>query len=174
MYVPTCSVKLCYLSFAYIIHEWNFRKFDIIQRTRDGGAEIVGLLKTGSAYYAPAAAAIQMTEAYLNDKKKILPCAAMLNGEYSIKGIYLGVPVIIGRKGVEKIIELALNKSEKSMFLNLWYNKMPFSAKNKSESIKLKEYFCYFAKITRQHVFILDFMIGKFISFSMAKYSEFS
>ena len=90
----------------------------IIQRTRDGGAEIVSLLKNGSAFYAPAAAAIQMSESYLKDKKKILPCATMLNGEYSISGIYVGVPVVIGSKGVEKILELPLNKSEKTMFLN--------------------------------------------------------
>ena len=90
----------------------------IIQRTRDGGAEIVSLLKNGSAFYAPAAAAIQMSESYLKDKKKILPCAAMLSGEYSISGMYVGVPVVIGSKGVEKILELPLNKSEKTMFLN--------------------------------------------------------
>ena len=90
----------------------------IIQRTRDGGAEIVSLLKNGSAFYAPAAAAIQMSESYLKDKKKILPCAAMLNGEYSISGMFVGVPVVIGSKGIEKILELPLNKSEKTMFLN--------------------------------------------------------
>ena len=90
----------------------------IIQRTRDGGAEIVSLLKNGSAFYAPAAAAIQMSESYLKDKKKILPCAAMLSGEYSISGMYVGVPVVIGSKGVEKILELPLNKSEKTMFIN--------------------------------------------------------
>ena len=90
----------------------------IIQRTRDGGAEIVSLLKNGSAYYAPAAAAVQMAESYLKDKKKILPCAAMLDGEYSIKGMYVGVPVIIGNKGVERILEVSLNKSEKKMFIN--------------------------------------------------------
>ena len=91
---------------------------EIVQRTRDGGAEIVSLLKSGSAYYAPAAAAIQMCESYLKDKKKILPCAAMLNGEYSVKGMYLGVPVLIGSKGVEKILEVSLNNSERSMFIN--------------------------------------------------------
>src|SRR5712672_1314597 len=73
---------------------------EIIQRTRDGGAEIVGLLKTGSAFYAPAASAIAMAESYLKDKKRMIPCAAMLNGEYGIKGLYIGVPVVIGAKGV--------------------------------------------------------------------------
>lgn len=88
----------------------------IIQRTRDGGAEIVGLLKTGSAYYAPASAAIQMAEAYLKDQKRILPCAAYLNGEYGIKNTYVGVPVLLGAKGVEKIIEIDLNAQERALF----------------------------------------------------------
>ena len=77
---------------------------EIVQRTRDGGAEIVSLLKTGSAFYAPATSAIQMAESFLKDKKRVLPCAAMLNGEYGIKGMYVGVPVVIGKKGIEKII----------------------------------------------------------------------
>ena len=89
---------------------------EIVQRTRDGGAEIVALLKTGSAFYAPASAAIQMAESYLKDKKRILPCAAHLNGEYGIKGIYVGVPVVIGAGGVERIIEIPLNKDERAMF----------------------------------------------------------
>jgi malate dehydrogenase len=89
---------------------------EIIQRTRDGGAEIVGLLKTGSAYYAPASSAISMAESYLKDKKRVLPCAAMLNGQYGVKGLYVGVPVVIGAKGVEKIIEIKLDRSEKSAF----------------------------------------------------------
>ncbi|MCC7304884.1 MAG: malate dehydrogenase [Alphaproteobacteria bacterium] len=88
----------------------------IVQRTRDGGAEIVGLLKTGSAYYAPASSAIAMAESYLRDKKRVLPCAAKLNGEYGVKGLYIGVPVIIGAKGVEKIIEIKLNPDEQKMF----------------------------------------------------------
>lgn len=88
----------------------------IVQRTRDGGAEIVGLLKTGSAFYAPAAAAIQMAEAYLKDKKRVLPCAAYLSGQYGVKGLYVGVPVIIGADGVEKVVEIDLNKAERSMF----------------------------------------------------------
>src|SRR5574339_546654 len=81
----------------------------IVQRTRDGGAEIVALLKTGSAFYAPAASAIAMAESYLRDKKRVLPCAAMLNGEYGVKGLYVGVPVIIGAGGIEKIVEIKLN-----------------------------------------------------------------
>ncbi len=89
---------------------------EIVQRTRDGGAEIVGLLKSGSAYYAPASSAIAMAESYLRDKKRVLPCAAHLNGQYGVKGLYVGVPVIIGAKGVEKIIEVKLDRSEKSKF----------------------------------------------------------
>lgn len=89
----------------------------IIQRTRDGGAEIVKLLKTGSAYYAPASSAIEMAEAFLKDKKKILPCAVYLDGEYGVDDLYVGVPVVIGAKGVEKIIEIKFNPEEKDMFL---------------------------------------------------------
>jgi malate dehydrogenase len=88
----------------------------IVQRTRDGGAEIVALLKTGSAFYAPAAAAIQMAEAYLKDKKRVLPCAAWLTGQYGVKDLYVGVPVVIGAKGVEKIVEVQLDATEKAMF----------------------------------------------------------
>jgi malate dehydrogenase len=88
----------------------------IVQRTRDGGAEIVGLLKTGSAFYAPATAAITMAESYLKDKKRVLPCAAYLNGEYGVKGLYVGVPVVIGKGGVEKIVEIEMNAEEKKMF----------------------------------------------------------
>jgi malate dehydrogenase len=88
----------------------------IVQRTRDGGAEIVGLLKTGSAFYAPAAAAIQMAEAYLKDQKRVLPCAAYLDGQYGVKGLYVGVPVVIGADGVEKVVEIELNKAEKAEF----------------------------------------------------------
>ncbi len=88
----------------------------IVQRTRDGGAEIVGLLKTGSAFYAPAAAAIQMAESYLRDKRRLLPCAAWLSGEYGVDGLYVGVPVIIGGNGVEKVVEIALTPAEKAMF----------------------------------------------------------
>ena len=88
----------------------------IVQRTRDGGAEIVGLLKTGSAFYAPAASAIRMAEAYLYDKKRILPCAAHLNGQYGVKDLYVGVPCVIGANGVEKIVEISLNAEQKSMF----------------------------------------------------------
>ena len=89
---------------------------EIIQRTRDGGAEIVGLLKTGSAFYAPAAAAIQMAEAYLKDHKRLLPCAAYVEGAYGLKGVYVGVPTIIGAEGVEKIIEIELDASESVEF----------------------------------------------------------
>lgn len=89
---------------------------EIIQRTRDGGAEIVGLLKTGSAYYAPAASAIEMAEAYLKDKKRVLPCAAHLAGQYGVKDMYVGVPTVIGAGGVERVIEIDLNKSEKEAF----------------------------------------------------------
>ena len=85
-----------------------------VQRTRDGGAEIVKYLKTGSAYYAPSAAATEMVEAILKDKKKILPCAAYLNGEYGISGLYVGVPVKLGAKGIEQIIEIKLTADEKA------------------------------------------------------------
>jgi malate dehydrogenase len=87
----------------------------IVQRTRDGGAEIVGLLKTGSAFYAPASSAILMAESYLKDKKRVLPCAAYLTGQYGIKNLYVGVPVVLGAKGVERIVELDLNKTEQKM-----------------------------------------------------------
>ncbi len=92
------------------------RLTEIVQRTRDGGAEIVGLLKTGSAFYAPASAAIAMAESYLKDKKRVLPCAAFLKGEYGVKNLYVGVPVVIGAGGVERIVELQLSATEKKMF----------------------------------------------------------
>jgi malate dehydrogenase len=88
----------------------------ITQRTRDGGAEIVGLLKTGSAFYAPASAAIAMAESYLRDKKRVLPCAAYVEGKYGLNGVYVGVPVVIGEKGAERIVELALTAEERAMF----------------------------------------------------------
>ena len=88
---------------------------EIVDRTRNGGAEIVGLLKTGSAYFAPASSAIAMAESYLKDKKRVLPCAAYLNGQYGVKGLYVGVPVVIGAGGVERVVELKLNASEKKM-----------------------------------------------------------
>ncbi|MBI4684831.1 MAG: malate dehydrogenase [Nitrospirae bacterium] len=88
----------------------------LIQRTRNGGAEIVSLLKTGSAYYAPAAAAFQMVKSILLDEKRVLPCAAYLNGEYGMKDIYVGVPVILGKDGVERVIDLKLTKEEKLQF----------------------------------------------------------
>ncbi len=88
----------------------------IIQRTRDGGAEIVGLLKTGSAFYAPASSAIEMAEAYLKDQRRILPCAAWVDGALGLKGMYVGVPTVIGAGGIEKVIDIKLNKEEQAMF----------------------------------------------------------
>jgi malate dehydrogenase len=87
----------------------------ITQRTRDGGAEIVGLLKTGSAYYAPATSAIAMAESFLKDKKRVLPCAAYVNGPYGIKDLYVGVPAVIGEGGIERVVELELTAAEKEM-----------------------------------------------------------
>ncbi|MGI3211532.1 malate dehydrogenase [Roseovarius tibetensis] len=88
----------------------------ILQRTRDGGAEIVGLLKTGSAFYAPATSAIEMAEAYLKDQKRVLPCAAWCDGELGVKGMYVGVPTVIGAGGIERIVNISLNKDEQAMF----------------------------------------------------------
>jgi malate dehydrogenase len=88
----------------------------IVQRTRDGGAEIVGLLKTGSAFYAPATSAIAMAESYLKDKKRVLPCAAQLTGQYGVDNLYVGVPVVIGSAGVERIVEIKLDSDEKTAF----------------------------------------------------------
>ncbi len=87
----------------------------IVERTRKGGGEIVALLGTGSAFYAPAAAAIAMAEAYLRDKKRVLPCSALLEGQYGVKGLFLGVPVVIGAGGVERVLEVDLNEEEKAM-----------------------------------------------------------
>ena len=94
----------------------NEKLNQIIQRTKDGGAEIIKFLEKGSAYYAPAASGVKMAESYLKDQKKLLPCAAYLNGEYGIKNLYAGIPVIIGAQGVEKIKELSLNEVEKKQF----------------------------------------------------------
>jgi malate dehydrogenase len=91
---------------------------EIIARTRSGGAEIVGLLKTGSAFYAPAASAIAMAESYLKDKKRVLPCAVYLDGEYKVDGLYVGVPAVIGENGIERIVELELNAEEQAGFDN--------------------------------------------------------
>ncbi len=102
-------VKMKWISQAKLNH--------IIQRTRDGGAEIVGLLKTGSAFYAPAVAAVAMAESYLLDKKRVLPCAGYLNGEYGVKDIYVGVPLVIGARGVERIVEIKLSAEERKQFL---------------------------------------------------------
>ncbi|TRW98364.1 malate dehydrogenase [Paracoccus sp. M683] len=88
----------------------------IVQRTRDGGAEIVGLLKTGSAFYAPATSAIEMAEAYLKDQKRVLPCAAYVKGAYGLDGLYVGVPTVIGAAGIEKVIDIKLDKAEQAMF----------------------------------------------------------
>src|SRR5260370_14209393 len=88
----------------------------IVQRTRGGGGEIVNLLKTGSAFYAPAASAIAMAESYLRDKKRVLPCAAWLTRQYAVKDLYVGVPLVISGKGGERIVEIALNGDEKAMF----------------------------------------------------------
>lgn len=88
----------------------------IVKRTRNGGGEIVALLKSGSAFYAPASSAIQMADSYLNDRRKVLPCAAHLNGEYGVKELYVGVPVVIGANGVEKVVEITLNAEEQKMF----------------------------------------------------------
>jgi malate dehydrogenase len=103
-----------------IAMKWTTQKRveEIVQRTRDGGAEIVGLLKSGSAYYAPAASAIAMAESYLKDRKRVLPCAARLSGQYGIDNLYVGVPVVIGAKGVERIIEIRLEGEEKAQFKN--------------------------------------------------------
>ena len=90
----------------------------IIQRTRDGGAEIVGLLKTGSAYYAPASSAVEMAESYLKDQKRVLPMAAQLSGQYGISGIYVGVPVVVGAGGVERVVEIKLDADERAAFKN--------------------------------------------------------
>jgi len=89
----------------------------IVERTRNGGAEIVGLLKTGSAYYAPSAATLEMVEAVLLDKKKILPCSAFLDGEYGVKGMFAGVPVKLGAGGVEQVLEIKLNPDENAGFM---------------------------------------------------------
>ena len=101
-----------------IAMKWTTQKRidEIVQRTRDGGGEIVALLKTGSAFYAPASSAIAMAESYLRDKRRVLPCAAYLRGEYGVKGIYVGVPCIIGAKGVEKVVEIKLDRDERAAF----------------------------------------------------------
>ncbi len=88
----------------------------IVQRTRDGGAEVVKLLGDGSAFYAPAASAIEMAEAYIRDQKRVLPCAAEVNGPYGLNGFYVGVPTVIGAGGIERVIEIELNREERAMF----------------------------------------------------------
>jgi len=98
--------------------KWTSQKRidSIIERTRDGGGEIGRLMKTASAFYAPASSAIAMAESFLKDQKRVLPCAAYLNGQYHVKGLYVGVPVVIGKKGVEKVLELNLNANERKQF----------------------------------------------------------
>ena len=88
----------------------------MVERTRKGGGEIVNLLKTGSAFYAPAASAIAMAESYLKDKKRVMPCAAHLDGEYDVRGMFIGVPIVIGEGGVERILEIEMSKEERDMF----------------------------------------------------------
>src|SRR5256884_1491327 len=88
----------------------------IVQRTRDGGAEIVGLLKTGSAFYAPASSAIAMVESYLRDKKRVLPCAALLQGQYGVRDLHVGVPVVIGAGGVDRIVEIQVDRQDDAAF----------------------------------------------------------
>ena len=104
----------------------------IVQRTRDGGAEIVALLKTGSAFYAPAASAIQMAESYLKDQRRLLPCAAHLTGQYGVKDLYVGVPTIIGKGGVEKVVEIAMTAEEQAMF-----DKSVAAVKSLCDAVKL-------------------------------------
>jgi len=108
------------------------RLAEIVDRTRKGGGEIVALLKTGSAFYAPATSAIAMAESYLHDKKRVLPCAALLEGEYGVNGYYMGVPVVIGASGVEKILKIDLTSEEKAMF-----DKSAQSVKRTVDEIKL-------------------------------------
>jgi malate dehydrogenase len=110
----------------------NDRIEHLIERTRNGGAEIVGLLKTGSAYYAPAAAAVQMVKSILLDEKRLLPCSAYLDGQYGVSGIFLGVPVIMGKNGVEKIVELHLTEEEIFMF-----NKSASAVRGMIDTLKL-------------------------------------
>jgi len=88
----------------------------IVERTRKGGGEIVGLLGNGSAFYAPASSAVAMAESYLKDQKRILPCAVQLSGQYGVRGLYVGVPAVIGSGGAERVVEIALNPEEQDMF----------------------------------------------------------
>ena len=104
-----------YLKMGWISEE---KLSSIVERTKNGGAEVVELLKTGSAFYAPAASVVEMVESHLLDKRRILPCAAYLKGEYGVRDLYVGVPVVIGKNGVEKIIEVSLDSSEKKLFNN--------------------------------------------------------
>jgi len=111
--LPSCTA-VGGIPVAQLIHPARLE--EIVQRTRDGGAEIVGLLKTGSAYYAPAAATARMVEAVVRDKKRLMPCAAYCDGQYGVGGYYVGVPVILGAGGVERVIELELSATERAAF----------------------------------------------------------
>ena len=115
-YTTVSGIPIYELIKNKIIHQKKIN--DIVKRTKDGGGEINRLLKKGTAFYAPASSAVQMAESFLKNKKMVLPCAAYLNGEYGIKGLYVGVPVVIGQNGVEKIIELKLTTAEKKQFNN--------------------------------------------------------
>lgn len=110
-------IRYCFVGGIPLVQLLPKERIDaIVERTRKGGGEIVALLKTGSAFYAPAAAVVKMVESILHDKKMVLPCAAYLNGEYGEQGIFVGVPVVLGANGVEKVVELELNDEEKAMF----------------------------------------------------------
>src|SRR5580704_10399723 len=109
---PWCDCRACGIPLTELIPEDRLNA--IVDRTRNGGAEIVKYLKTGSAYYAPAASAVEMADSILRDKKKVLPCAAYLEGEYGINGLYVGVPCKLGAGGIEKIFEIALTADEKA------------------------------------------------------------
>ena len=117
---PRCAIPRSAASRCPISSRWAWttreRLDAIVSRTRKGGGEIVNLLKTGSAFYAPAASAIAMAESYLKDKRRVLPCAAQLTGQYGLKDIYVGVPVVIGAGGVERVVEVQLDESETAMF----------------------------------------------------------
>jgi malate dehydrogenase len=109
-------VRYCSVSGIPLAKVLDRAKIDaIVERTRKGGGEIVALLGTGSAFYAPAAAAVAMAESYLRDQKRTFPCAALLEGEYGVKGLFVGVPVVLGARGVERVIELELDDQERAM-----------------------------------------------------------
>ncbi len=129
-YTTICGIPIT--QFIEKNHITQDKLNQIIDRTRNGGAEIVQLLQKGSAYYAPATSALEMAKSYLRDKKRVLPCAANLNGEYGIKDLYVGVPVVIGKNGVEKVIEVDLSAEERDMF-----DKSVDSVKNMVKTLSL-------------------------------------